>query len=93
MAKYIVKHTTLMHSGKTYSEGSEIELTDKEAERLADFVEVVPKQQATSNKSNSNTQNKTQTSKSSTKAKSTTVSEPKKEDGSADSEGGTNGDK
>jgi len=81
-----------MHSGKTYAEGSEIELNDNDAKRLEDFVEAVPKQ-TTSNKSNSTTQNKTQSSKTSTKSKSTANSDGNKEDEDSESEGGTDGNK
>lgn len=39
--KYKVKHTSIMHNGKMYKEGSIIELTDENAKRLEDFVELV----------------------------------------------------
>ena len=38
MAKFIVKNTTIMHNKKTYSIGKEIELTDNEAIKLADYI-------------------------------------------------------
>jgi|GEM_PF-1630075 len=38
MAKYIVKHTSIMHNETVYGEGSEIELDKNQAERLADFL-------------------------------------------------------
>lgn len=44
MAKYKVKHTSIMHNKKVYAEGSIIELTDVQAERLADFVEILSNQ-------------------------------------------------
>lgn len=94
MAKYIVKHTTIMHNGKTYAEGSQIELSDNEAARLEDFIEAVPKQTTTSNKSNANTSNKTQTStKSSTKNKNAVNADENKDDGNSNSEGGNDGNK
>lgn len=41
MAKYKVKHTTILHNKKLYSEGSTIELNEEQAKRLEDFVEFV----------------------------------------------------
>lgn len=41
MAKYKVKGTDLMHDGTLYSEGSEIELTDKEAKGLEAYLEKI----------------------------------------------------
>jgi len=38
MAKFIVKNTTIMHNKKTYCIGKEIELTDNEALKLADYL-------------------------------------------------------
>ena len=52
MAKYTVKHTTILHNKKVYKEGSTIELTDEQAKRLADFLDLVPE-------TKSQTQNKT----------------------------------
>lgn len=62
MAKYKVKHTSIMHNKKVYGEGSEIELTDVQAQRLSDFVELIPTQ--------SESKTKTQTTKTSNKTKS-----------------------
>lgn len=42
MAKYTVKHTTILHNKKVYKEGSTIELTDEQAKRLADFLDLIP---------------------------------------------------
>lgn len=42
MAKYKVKHTSIMHNKKLYIEGSTVELTDEQAKRLEDFVELIP---------------------------------------------------
>lgn len=94
MTKYIVKHTTIMHNGKTYAEGSQIDLSDNEAARLEDFLEAVPKQ-TTSNKSTTNTANKTQTStKSSTQNKTAAkTADGSKDDGSSNTDGGSNGNK
>ena len=38
MAKYIVKGTDIRHNGELYPEGSEIELTDKEAKSLEAYI-------------------------------------------------------
>lgn len=42
MAKYKVKHTTILHNNTSCGEGSIIELTEAQAKKLADFVELVP---------------------------------------------------
>lgn len=38
MAKYKLKHTSIMHNGNLYTEGDTVELTDSQAKRLEDFV-------------------------------------------------------
>ncbi len=43
MPKFTVKNTTIMHNKKTYSIGKEIELTDDESKKLADYVTPVAK--------------------------------------------------
>lgn len=98
MAKYKVKHTSILHNGKLYKEGSIIELDEKHAAKLEDFVELLPNK--TSAKPKTETQNKTQTSKSTAKTKTQTKTEtsetPKDEtDGGKDGEqdGGVNNDK
>jgi hypothetical protein len=50
--KYKVKYTTILHNQKTYPEGSIIELEDKDAKRLEDFLQVVK----TANKTKTETQ-------------------------------------
>lgn len=60
LKKYKVKHTSIMHNGKVYKEGSTIELDDNQAKRLEDFVELLPNQQSAAK---SKTQTDTQTSK------------------------------
>lgn len=98
MAKYKVKHTSILHNAKLYKEGSTIELTDIQAKRLEDFVELLPNQAP--NKPKTEAQNKTQTSKSTAKPKTQTkteTSETSKDetDGNKDGEqdGGVNNDK
>ena len=38
MSKYKIQKTDILKDGKVFAEGSEIELTQKEAEKLADFL-------------------------------------------------------
>ena len=61
MSKYKVKHTSILHNGDLYKEGSIIELDEKHAAKLADFIERLPNQ--TTAKPKTQTQNKTQTTK------------------------------
>nr|BDD46509.1 hypothetical protein 13 [bacterium] len=63
MSKYKVKQTDILHNGKIYPEGSEIELNDKQAKMIADYlelIEVIKKQQSKPAKA---TQQKTNTAK------------------------------
>lgn len=71
MAKYIVKDTSILHNGKVHKEGSEIDLTDSQAKRLEDFVELLPNQNTSKAKSETQakTETKTQTTKNSNKTK------------------------
>lgn len=78
MAKYIVKHTTILHNKKTYEEGSTIDLKEDDAKRLADFLEAIP--EAAPNKQNGN-------------KKAETKTETVKTDGNDDKKGGTDGEK
>ncbi len=98
MVKYKVKHTSILHNGTLYKEGSIIELDEKHAAKLEDFVELLPNK--TSAKPKTENQAKTQTSKSTAKPKTQTKTEtpetPKDEtDGGKDGEqdGGVNNDK
>ena len=50
MAKYKVKHTTILHNKKAYAEDSVIELKEEDAVRLADFLELIPEAPSTNNK-------------------------------------------
>lgn len=62
MPKYKIKHTSIMHNGNICSEGSVIELTEKQAKRLEDFVTLIPEKKttpSTANKPKTQTQNKT----------------------------------
>lgn len=88
MPTYKIKHTSIMHNKKVYGEGSEIELTDVQAARLADFVELVPNQEPQKNKS--------QTAKTPVKTKSEgktkTETEAVKEDGESSETGAKDGE-
>lgn len=86
LKKYRVKHTSIMHNGKVYKEGSTIELDDNQAKRLEDFVELLPNQPApaksktqaqtskTTSTSNKKSENKNQ-SKTETKTETETETE------------------
>lgn len=99
MAKYKVKNTSILHDKKVYAEGSEIELTETQAKRLEDFVELIP--ETTKPKTQTQTQNKTQTSKtaktkSETKTETKTKTETEKPatgETEGDKDGGVNNDK
>ncbi|CDC19707.1 unknown [Clostridium sp. CAG:306] len=71
MAKYKVKHTSIMHNKKLYIEGSTVELTDEQAKRLEDFVELIPETKTTKPETKSKTDSK-QTNKT-TETKNETV--------------------
>lgn len=71
MAKYKVKHTSIMHNKKLYAEGSTVELTDEQAKRLEDFVELIPETKTTKPETKSKTDSK-QTNKT-TETKNETV--------------------
>ena len=62
MAKYKVKNTTILHDGVSKGEGSIIELTDKQAEKLADYVELI-KDKAPAKQTTEKTKTKTETKK------------------------------
>ena len=74
MPKYLVKHTTLLHNKKAYGEGSEIELTEEQAARIPDFVELISEKKSTKNKK------KQKSKKSSKKSESNKNSEDTEED-------------
>lgn len=76
MAKYKIKHTSIMHNGNLYAEGSTVELTEKQAKRLEDFVTLIPEKKSADN--STKTQNKTQTADKTT-AKNKTKAETKTE--------------
>ena len=64
MAKYKVKNTSILHNGKVYAEGSTLELSENQAKRLEDFVDLVPE---TATKTPSQTKPQTNKTKSETK--------------------------
>lgn len=77
MAKYKVKHTSIMHNGQLYKEGSSVELTEVQAKRLEDFVELIPETVKAKTQAQTQTQNKPQTQKT---AKSKSETKPKTEE-------------
>ena len=62
MGKYKVKNTTILHDGVSKGEGSIIELTDKQAEKLADYIELI-KDKAPAKQTTEKTKTKTETKK------------------------------
>lgn len=90
MSKYKVKHTSILHNGDLYKEGSIIELDEKHATKLADFVERLPNQ--TTAKPKTQIQNKTQTTKANTKTKTETP-DTSKDDKGSEQDGGVDNDK
>lgn len=42
MKKYKVKNTSIMHNGSAVKEGGIIELSDEQAKKLADYIELIP---------------------------------------------------
>lgn len=85
MAKYKVKNTSILHNGKVYAEGSTLELSENQAKRLEDFVDLVPE---TATKTPSQTKPQTN------KTKSETKTETVKQDGEgSDNNGGSDNDK
>ena len=89
MAKYKVKNTSILHNGKVYAEGSTLELSENQAKRLEDFVDLVPE---TATKTPSQT--KPQTNKTKSETKTQTKTETVKQDGEgSDNNGGSDNDK
>lgn len=98
MAKYIVKHTSILHNGDLYKEGAIIDLDEKYAAKVADFIERQPNQ--SNSKAKSETQNKTQTAKTNTKTNAKTAAQTKtetsdtsKDDKGSEQDGGVDNDK
>ena len=73
MPKFIVKNTTIMHNKKTYCIGKEIELTDDESKKLADYVTPVVKTIEISTESTTATTKSAKTSKKADKVASETT--------------------
>lgn len=95
MARYKIKHTSILHNKKVYAEGSTIELTEEQAKRLEDFLDLIPT--SAKPKTQTQTQTKTQTNKTTktksedtTSAKTETVENQK---GEGEQDGGVNNDK
>ena len=107
LLKYKVKHTSIMHNGTVYKEGSTIELDDTQAKRLEDFVELLPNQSApakskvqtqvsktasTGNKKSDKTTAKNQT-KAETKTETESQTVTAEEESKADEKGGSDDNK
>lgn len=99
MTKYMVKNTSILHNGKVYKEGSDIELTNDQAKRLEDFVELSPNQNTSASsktKVATKTETKSQTAKAAaskntaSKLKTKTEANPVKSDDSKSSEDDNN---
>lgn len=52
MTRYKVEKTDILHNGKLYPEGSTIELEEKAAEKLADYLVPIREKQAGTAKNN-----------------------------------------
>lgn len=89
MPKYKVKHTSILHNGTVYPEGKEIELTKLEAERLCDFVELLPEQKKTKTETEVKKTDETKTpKKSSAITNKTEKNETENTSNSSETEGG-----
>ena len=63
MKTYTIKNTDIMHKGKIFPEGSTIDLEEKEAESLSDFLDLIKSDSSKSLEP----ENKTETKKRSNK--------------------------
>ena len=63
MKTYTIKNTDIMHKGKIFPEGSTIDLEDKEAASLSDFLDLIKSDSSKSLEP----ENKTETKKRSNK--------------------------
>ncbi len=94
MAKYKVKHTSILHNGKLYKEGSAIELTETQAKRLEDFVTLIPNQTPTKPKTETQATKPATKPKSQTKTKTDDPSKDEDADGKgSEQDGGVDNDK
>lgn len=70
MAKYKIKKTNILHDGKLYPEGSEIELTEEQAKKIADYLlPIEEKKTNTAKTTNNTTKTSSNTSKTTSKTK------------------------
>jgi hypothetical protein len=63
MSKYRIKGTDILHNGKVYPDGSEIELNDKDFKRLEDYLELLQESKKQHTKPAKATQNKSEPEK------------------------------
>lgn len=62
--KYKLKHTNILHNGILRKPNDIIELTEAEAKKLADFVELIPEKTPKTQQNKNSKQKKTETDKS-----------------------------
>ncbi len=62
--KYKLKHTHILHNGILRKPNDIIELTEAEAKKLADFVELIPEKTPKTQQNKNSKQKKTETDKS-----------------------------
>lgn len=62
--KYKLKHTNILHNGILRKPNDIIELTEAEAQKLADFVELIPEKTPKTQQNKNSKQKKTETDKS-----------------------------
>ena len=63
MKTYTIKNTDIMHKGKIFPEGSTIDLEDKEAESLSDFLDLIKSDSSKSLESEYKTETKKRSNK------------------------------
>ena len=84
MKRYKVKHTSILHNGSLYKEGSTIELEDSKAKRLEDFLELLPSQMASSRTQTQKQQSKKTTTETKKETKTVEVKTETKQVGGED---------
>lgn len=84
MKRYKVKNTSILHNGSVAKEGDIIELSDLQAKKLTDFIELVPESKKQETKSN-------KTSIKTTETKTDDTSKTPEETSSLVTDGGDDG--
>lgn len=78
MPKYKIQKTDILKNKKVHPEGTEIELTEKEAESLADFL--IPIQEKKTDKSSNSKTSKSTTKKINSKTEEKATNDAEKKD-------------